>query len=130
MNLKRLPRRYCSAAQSQFPPPVAGAEEAGDDGEEAAAGLAVGIPSRFALAREAGDHQGLRAAVLLNARLTVPEADPRLLPATHRHVGSEVVDQHVVDVDGAALDPAGDLLGPHLLSEDRAGEPVAGVVGE
>ncbi len=29
-----------------------------------------------------------------------------------------------------ALDPAGDPLGPLLLAEDRAGEPVAGVVGE
>src|SRR5215213_11970680 len=110
MNLKRLPRRCGSAVQAQFAAPVAGAEEAGDGGEEAAAGLAVGVPGGLALAAHAGDHDRLTAAELLDPRLAVAVADARLLPAAHRHVSGKVVDENVVDVDRAALDPAGDLL--------------------
>src|SRR4029077_10818963 len=99
-------------------------------GQEATARLAVGVPGRLALAAEAGDHQGLAAAELLDSRFAMAIADARLLPAAHRHVGGEVVDEHVVDVDRAALDPAGDLLGMVALAEDAAREPVTAVVGE
>src|SRR5207342_303998 len=112
------------------PPRVARVEGLRDAGDHPPAGLRVWEPGRLALAAEASYHDRLGAAVLLDPGLAVAVADARLLPAAHRHVGGGVVDQHVVDVDRAALDPAGDPLGPLALAEDRAGEAVASVVGE
>src|ERR1700761_5917469 len=118
------------ALQAEAAAPVAAVDQGDETGDQAAAAAGVGVPGRFALAGEAGDHQRLGAAELADPLGAVAVADPRLLPAAHRHVGGEVVDQHVVDVDGAALDPAGDRFGVRAPAEDRAGEPVAGVVGE
>src|SRR4051794_27813 len=109
---------------------VAAVDQLRHPGDQAAAAAGVGVPGRFALAAEAGDHERLGAAELADALGAVAIADPRLLPAAHRHVGGEVVDQHVVDVDGPALDPAGDPFGVGALAEDRARQSVAGVVGE
>src|SRR5690349_25175641 len=125
MNLERLlglNRKPSSAAQTQFAAPVAGAEEAGEGGDEGAAALGVGVPGELALAAEAGDHQRLAAAVLLDPRFAVAKADAGLLPAAHRHLGGEIVDEDVVDVDRAALDPSRHLLGSLPLAEDGAGE--------
>src|SRR6187431_3497960 len=113
------------ATQAQAPANAPSIEGLGHQPDQRAPGLRVGVPSRFALAGEAGDHHRLRAAVLLDAGLAVAIADARLLPAAHRYVHCQVVDQDVIDVDRPALDAAGDPLRPVPLAEDRAGEPVA-----
>src|SRR6202008_2061336 len=46
--------------------PVAGVEGPGEAADEAPAAARVGVPGRFALAGEAGDHQRLGAAELLD----------------------------------------------------------------
>src|ERR1700710_2445486 len=84
------------AAHPQPPPEVTGVEGLGDAADQAAAGPGVREPGRLALAAEPGRHDRLRAAVLLDPVLAVAEADPRLLPAAHRHVHRQVVDAHVV----------------------------------
>src|ERR1700761_3973682 len=116
--------------ETQASLPVARVDQLRHPRDQATAAAGVGVPGRFALAGEAGDDERLGAAELADALGAVAVADPGLLPAAHRHVGGEVVDQHVVDVHRAALDPAGDPFGIAALAEDRAGEAVAGVVGE
>src|SRR6478609_10802819 len=74
-----LPRPPALPTKAQFAAPVAGADEAGDRGEKAAAGLGVRVPGGLALAAEPGDHQRLRAAVLLDPAFAVAGADPGLL---------------------------------------------------
>src|SRR6201995_3864507 len=118
------------ALEAEAAAPVAAIDQLRHPGDQATAAAGVGVPGRFALGGEAGDDERLGAAELADPLGAVAVADPRLLPAAHRHVGGEVVDQYVVDVDGAALDPAGDPFGVAALAEDRAGEAVAGVVGE
>src|SRR3954468_14453669 len=81
-----------SAPEPEPAPPVASVEEADQGGDQAAAGLGVGVPGRLTLAAEAGDHEGLAAAVLLDPGFAVAGADARLLPAAHRHLGGEIVD--------------------------------------
>src|SRR4051812_26462109 len=88
------------AAFSEPAFPVAGVDRLRELGDEAAAGLRVRVPGGFALAAKAADDDRLRPAVLLDPVLAVAEADPRLLPTAHRHIGGEVVRDHVVDVDG------------------------------
>src|SRR4051812_27318369 len=130
MNLKRLPTEKVLAAHPEPALQVARVECLGDTVDQAPAGLGVGVPGWLALAADAGDEHRLRPAVLLDSVLAVAEPDPGLLPPAHRHVHRDVVDDHVVDVDGSGLDPPRNLLGPLLLAEDRAGEAVAGVVGQ
>src|SRR3954447_1151533 len=104
MNPERLPTGKVLAAHPQPALQVTGVERLGDPVDQAAAGLGVGVPGRLSLAADAGDEDRLRPAVLLDAVLAVAESDPRLLPAAHRHVHRDVVDDDVVDVDGAGLD--------------------------
>src|SRR5262245_21121325 len=106
-------------AQPEAPPDVAGVEGPGDAPDEASARLGVGVPGALAPAGQQGHHERPAPAVLLDLELAVAEADPRLLPAAHRHVHGGIVDDHVVDVDRAGVDAAPDLLGPVLLAEHR-----------
>src|SRR2546428_11832216 len=65
-------------------------------------------PVDLGLHAEAVDDDRLLRAELADAARAVAVADAALLPATHRHLGDRVVDEHVVDAHGARLDAAGD----------------------
>src|ERR1700679_1542098 len=80
------------AAHPQAPLEVASIERLRDPPDHAAATLRVREPGRLPLAAEAGHHDRLGAAVLLDPVLAVAKADPGLLPAAHRHVHRQVVD--------------------------------------
>src|SRR5262249_22966410 len=77
----------------------------------------VGEVQRLALLADPRDHQRLWPHELLDPVLAVAEADPRVLPAAHRHVRGEEVHQDVVDAGGAHFEPAGHGLGLLRLAE-------------